>query len=254
MLRTRVMPTLLLQGSGLVKTVKFKNPSYIGDPINTARIFNEMEVDELILLDIDATVSSRPVQFELVESIVSECFMPICYGGGVRSAADFERLFRAGVEKVSVSSLLFSDPSVVAEAVRRYGSQSVVATIDVRKSRLGGAYNVVTHRGTRKVGRPLPAVLDHLARLRVGEVLVNNIDREGTWSGFDVGLVRVVADRMNCPVIALGGAGSLDDIGAVVKEGHASAVAVGSLSVFQARGMVVLLNFPSVSRLKDYLP
>jgi cyclase len=248
------MPTLLLHGNGLVKTVKFKNPGYIGDPINTARIFNEMEVDELILLDIEATVARRHVQFELVRDIVSECFMPICYGGGVRATTDFERLFRAGVEKVSVSSLLFSDPAVVAEAVRRYGSQSVVGTIDVRKSRLGGAYTVVTHRGTRKVGRPLPDVLDHLDRLKVGEVMVNNIDREGTWNGFDSGLVRTVADRMNCPVIALGGAGSLEDVGAVVREGHASAVAVGSLAVFQARGMGVLVNFPSVSRLKDYLP
>lgn len=248
------MPALLLLDRGLVKTEKFKGGRYIGDPINTARIFNEMEVDELVLLDVGATMNRHPVQFELVESIVSECFMPICYGGGVRTISDFERLFYSGVEKVSVSSLLFEQPSVVSEAVARYGSQSVVATIDVRKARFGGAYTVYTHRGTRKVGRPLAAVLDQLADLKVGEVLVNNIDREGTWGGFDVDLVSLVAERMRCPVIAMGGAGSLEDIGQVVREGHASAVAVGSLAVFQARGMGVLVNFPSVSQLKDFLP
>lgn len=252
MLRTRVVPALLIRGSGLVKTVRFKNPQYVGDAINSARIFNEMEVDELLLFDIDASVNGTGVRFELVDKVVSECFMPISYGGGVKSIEDFSRLYHAGVEKVSVSSLLFEDPDTVKSAVGQFGSQSVVATLDVRWSRLKRRYLVCTHNGRRVVAESLDAAIQHVNHLQVGEIVVNNIDRDGTWMGFDNELVAHVSARTEAPVVALGGAGSMSDIRDAVESG-AAAVALGSMAVYQSRGMGVLINFPNLRELEELL-
>lgn len=253
MLRTRVMPCLLLEGQGLVKTVRFAKPRYIGDAINSARIFNQMEVDELILLDIGAT-GSPDLQHELLTHIVSECFMPICYGGGVRTVADFRRVFRAGVEKVSVSRAAFEAPEEVARAVSMFGSQSVVATLDVRRGRFRREYAVHIDRGRRRIPGTLAEVVDRVAALGVGEIIVNNIDREGTWSGFDLDLVSAVSARVDVPVVAMGGAGTLNDIAMVVREAGASAVAIGSMAVMQAKEMGVLINFPTIRELEGVLP
>lgn len=246
------MPCLLLKGRGLVKTIKFSKPQYVGDPINAVRIFNQKEVDELILLDIDATTNEHKIQFDLIEQITSECFMPLCYGGGVRTLDDFRKLFYLGVEKISVSSLLFRNPEIVKEAITLYGSQSIVATLDIKKSWLG-KYNIYTNSARVKCKLSLLQAIIHAKSLGVGEIIVNSIDRDGTWLGFDLNLVRLVVEQVVIPVVALGGAGNLDHIQQVVKEASASAVGLGSMAVFQAKGMGVLIKFPKLSELETLL-
>lgn len=253
MLRTRVMPCLLLKGEGLVKTVKFKNEIYIGDAINSARIFNQKEVDELILIDIGATTNNKGIQFPLIEQIISECFMPICYGGGVKTLDDFKKLFFSGVEKVSVSSLIFQNPSVVKEAISIFGSQSILATFDVKKTLFSNKYKVFTHSGNKYTKYTIEEAIQLANEIGVGEIIVNNIDKEGTWQGFDINLISQAVACTEVPVVALGGAGSISDISKVVKEGNASAVALGSMSVFQSKGMGVLIKFPKLKELQAVL-
>lgn len=253
MLRTRVIPALLLDGEGLVKTTNFKSPVYVGDASNTCRIFNQMEVDELVLFDIRTSSQKRTIQFDLIKQIVSECFMPICYGGGVKTLEDFRRLFYMGVEKVSVSSLIFENPQVVKEAIKIYGAQSIIATLDIKASWFRKTKGVYLFNGKQKVKLLLDDVIAKVNDIGVGEIIVNNIDREGTWQGFDCDLVRYVAERTDVPVVALGGAGSKQDIKQVVEHGHASAVALGSMAVFQSKGMGVLVKFPKLKELKVLL-
>ena len=253
MIRTRVVPALLLDGDALVKTTKFKSPIYIGDPSNTCRIFNQMEVDELILFDIRASSKKRGIQFELLKKILSECFMPICYGGGVKSLEDFRKLFYMGVEKVSVSSMLFENPRVLKEAIKTYGAQSIIATLDVKTSWFRKTKSVYLFNGRQKINLPMDEVIARVKACGVGEIIVNNIDREGTWQGFDCELVRYVAERTDVPIVALGGAGNKQDIKQVVEYGHASAVALGSMAVFQSKGMGVLVKFPKLEELKVLL-
>lgn len=252
MLRTRVMPCLLLKGRGLVKTKKFGKFQYVGDPINAVRIFNQKEVDELVLLDIDATTFNKNIQFDLIEQITSECFMPLCYGGGVRSLDDFHKLFYMGVEKISISSLLFINPGIVKEAVSIYGSQSIVATLDFKKNWFG-KYTVFTNSAGISTKYSLADAVLLVTSLGIGEIIVNSIDRDGTWSGFDLNLVSSVVEQVTVPVVALGGAGKLEHIGQVVKEANASAVGLGSMAVFQAKGMGVLIKFPKISELDALL-
>lgn len=253
MLRTRVIPALLLDGQGLVKTTKFKSPVYIGDASNSCRIYNQMEVDELILFDIRASSQNLPIQFDIIQKIVSECFMPICYGGGVKTLEDFKKLFYMGVEKVSVSSLLFENPEVVKEAIKIYGAQSIVATLDIKRSRFRKLQRVYLYNGKQRIKRSLDEVIEMLNHVGVGEIVINNIDREGTWEGFDCELIKYFANNTEVPVVALGGAGSKADIKTVVLQGHASAVALGSMAVFQSKGMGVLIKFPKLKELKELL-
>jgi len=253
MLRKRVMPALLLDGQGLVKTVKFKDPIYIGDAINSCRIYNQMEVDELVLFDIRASTRNLPIQFELVQQVVSECFMPICYGGGVKNLSDFRKLFYLGVEKVSVSSLIFENPQVIKDAIQIYGAQSIIATLDISSSFFRKSKQIYLYNGRKRIRKPLDEVLLLLKELGVGEVIINNIEREGTWEGFDCNLIKFFADNLSVPVVALGGAGTKEDIKKVVNEGHASAVAIGSMAVFQSKGMGVLIKFPKLKELKELL-
>jgi cyclase len=248
------MPCLLLQGRGLVKTIKFKNERYVGDPINAVRIFNQKEVDELILFDINCTSKSSGINFTLLEQITSECFMPVCYGGGVKLLEDFRRLFSMGVEKVSVSSLLFDNPEVVAQAVAIYGSQSIIATLDINKSKYRKKYQVSTHSGKQKRKYTPVEAAQYACSLGVGEIIVNTIYRDGTWSGFDQELIHQISSSVTVPVVAAGGAGSLDDIRNVVVNSHASAVALGSMAVFQAKDMGVLIKFPKPQELIKILP
>jgi len=253
-LRTRVMPCLLLQGRGLVKTVKFKNERYVGDPINAVRIFNQKEVDELVLFDINCTSDSGTINYSLLEQITSECFMPVCYGGGVRTLEDFRKLFSLGIEKVSVSSLLFDSPDVVAQAVAIYGSQSIIATLDINLSKYRKKYQVCTHSGKQKRKYTPVEAAKYACSLGVGEIIVNAIHRDGTWSGFDQELISQISANVNVPVVAAGGAGTLDDIKNVVVSANASAVALGSMAVFQAKDMGVLIKFPKQTELTKILP
>jgi len=237
------MPCLLFNGKALVKTKKFKDADYIGDPINAIKIYNEKEVDELILLDITASREKRKPHFEKIQEFASECFMPFTYGGGVSEPDDFKKLFNMGVEKVALNTLLFTNPGIVKEAVKIFGSQAIVAVVDV-KSGLLGIKKVYSH-----MGNPVQADLkEYLAYLEneigIGEIVLQNIDAEGTWSGYDHELIKNVSQQVKIPVIALGGAANTDDIKKVLYESGADAAALGSMAVYQKKDMGVLIRFP----------
>ena len=247
----RVIPVLLLHQGGLVKTVRFAQPRYIGDPINTVRIFNEKEVDELLILDIDATREKRPPHFHLIEEIVGEAFMPIGYGGGVKSLEQMYRLFRGGVEKVSLSSAAIENPKLVSEAAKAFGNQAVVVTLDIQKKAgwRGSKYIVVTHNATREVHSDPVALAMQMQEAGAGEILLNFVDRDGTMQGYDIHYVHKISSTLHVPVIALGGAGSLEDIRRVVVEGGAAAAAAGSLFVYYGKHRAVLINYPEQQQL-----
>jgi cyclase len=252
-MKTRVIPVLLLKDRGLVKTVKFANPRYIGDPINSVRIFNEKEVDELVFLDISATPAGRGPDFAVIDDIAGEAFMPMAYGGGITSLEQIRRIMSLGFEKVILDTVTYDDPAVVRDAVSVYGSQSVVACIDLKKKLFGG-YDLYTHSGTRRRGIRLEDHLDRLIACGIGEVIVNAIDRDGTMSGYDLATIKAVASRVTLPVIACGGAASLDDLARAVAEGGASAVAAGSMFVYKGRHRAVLINYPERGELASRLP
>jgi len=252
MLRTRIIPCLLLRDKTLVKTVKFNKYTYVGDPLNTCRIFNELEVDEMTILDITASREGREPNYKVLGSLVSECFMPLSYGGGITSFEQAEILFKTGFEKVVLNSILFSKPELISEIAKVFGSQSIIVSIDVRKSLFKGI-EVYSHSGSKKQKVKLLEWAKHVEQLGAGEILLTNVDREGTWEGFDSSLVRSVSEAVKIPVVAHGGAGSIEHIADVVKNGKASAVALGSMVVFQNKGMGVLVNFPDKLKLNQAL-
>lgn len=252
MLRTRVIPCLLIKDTSLVKTVRFKDYRYVGDPINTARIFNELEVDELILLDIGASIEGRNPNFELLRQLAEECFMPLAYGGGIRTLGDMETVFSLGFEKVSLNSAAVEDLTLVRRAAERFGSQSIIGSVDVKKTFLG-RYHVVSLSGSKRVSKDAVNWATELQSVGVGEILLTSVDREGTWQGYDLELVKRVSSAVNVPVIAHGGAGCVADLGSAVKEGGASAVAIGSMVVFQGKDLGVLVSFPDRHELEVVL-
>lgn len=253
MLRTRVIPCLLLRGEGLVKTTRFSEPRYVGDPINAIRIFNDKEVDELILLDITASREGRGPAFGAIRDFASECFMPVGYGGGIRSLTDAREVLALGVEKIIVNTMALRRPALVAEISSEFGAQAVVVSIDVRKKLLGG-YEVMAAGGTAKTGLTPVEHAKQMVALGAGEIFLNSIDRDGTGSGYDTALVRSVAQAVSVPVIACGGAGSLVDFGIAVNEGQASAVAAGSMFVFHGKHRAVLISYPTRAELERALP
>lgn len=251
--RTRVIPVLLLRGKGLVKTEKFKSPKYIGDPINSVRIFNEKEVDELVFLDITAAPEGRGPDFELLADIAGEAFMPMAYGGGITTLEQVRRIFALGFEKVVINTAAYAIPQLIREAVSIYGSQSIVGCVDVRRTFLG-RYELSSHSGKTKQPVGLKEHVQGLERLGVGEIIVNAVDRDGTQSGYDLKLIREVSSSVSVPVVACGGASGLDDFEAAVKQGGASAVAAGSLFVFMGPHRAVLINYPDRADLARRLP
>ncbi|KRA83195.1 AglZ/HisF2 family acetamidino modification protein [Altererythrobacter sp. Root672] len=250
MLRTRIIPALLLHEQSLVKTERFRRFRYIGDPANTVRIFNELEVDELAFLDITATRARRGPNFELLAEIASECFMPLSYGGGLCRLDDVKRVFDIGFEKVVINSYAYERPEFISEIARVYGTQAVVVSIDVKRNLLGRE-RVVSHGG-RRVQAPNPeSWAMEMERRGAGEILLTSVDREGTWQGFDLDLTKRVSANVDIPVIAQGGAGGVPDLVEAVREGGASSVAVGAMVVFQKKGFGVLVNFPEQSTLEQ---
>ncbi|HEX6371488.1 MAG TPA: AglZ/HisF2 family acetamidino modification protein [Longimicrobium sp.] len=243
MIQTRVIPCLLLKGSGLVKTVRFKDPRYLGDPINIVRLFNDKEVDELVILDITATPEGRGPRMDLLATLTTECFMPLCYGGGVRTLDDMHALFSLGVEKVSLNTRAMEEPALVTAAAERFGSQSVIVSIDVKRGMFGGQ-KVVVRAGKQKTGRDPVEYAAEMERRGAGELLLNSVDRDGTMSGYDLDLIRRVTAAVSIPVVACGGAGSVADLGLAVNEGGAAAAAAGSLFVYQGPHRAVLVNYP----------
>ena len=242
-LRTRIIPALLLRNESLVKTFKFNNFTYVGDPCNTVCIFNELEVDELLFLDIIATREGRSPNLKLLADIANECFMPLAYGGGIKSLEQAKSVFEIGFEKVAINTSAVDNPGLISQIAHHFGSQAVVVSIDV-KSNFWRKPTVRTKAGCFNTGLNPVSWAKEVENRGAGEILLTSMDREGTWAGFDLELVKRVSDSVSIPVIAHGGAGSVGDIRKVVEIGHASAVALGSMVVFQKKGMGVLVNFP----------
>ena len=243
MLKTRVIPILLLRNASLVKTINFKKFGYIGDPANTVRIFNELEVDELIFLDITATNEGRAPNYKVLSEICDECFMPLAYGGGVRDFEVAKKILGMGFEKIAINSFAFESPQFITQLANHFGSQAVIGSIDVKKD-FWGKQHVYGYAGKRNMKKNPVEWAQELQQLGVGEILLTSIDQEGTWNGFDIELTKKITDAVSIPVIAHGGGGTVEQIGEAVKKGHASAVALGSMVVYQKKGMGVLVNFP----------
>ncbi len=244
MLRPRIIPCLLIKDSGLVKSVQFKNHKYVGDPINAVKIFNEKEVDEIIIIDIDATIQNREPDYKLIEALAAECRMPLCYGGGVKTVEQAQKIFALGVEKVSISSEAVFNPNLLTEIGKRVGSQSIVVVMDVKKSK-SGKYEIWTHNGTKNTGKDPIAFAKEVERLGAGEVVVNSIDEDGMMKGYDLVLIDSIRDAINLPLTVLGGAGTLKDIGNLISKHKVIGAAAGSLFVFKGVFKAVLINYPS---------
>jgi cyclase len=246
------MPCLLVENDRLVKTTNFKNPSYVGDPVNAIKIYNEKEVDELIIVDITATIENRPPNFELIKEIADECFMPVCYGGGISSVDQMKKLFSLGIEKSALNSSVVENQRLIIDAAEVFGSQSIISSIDAKKN-IFGKYQVYTHSGTKNSRKDPVEFSKMVEDAGAGEILLNSIDRDGTWSGFDIDLIKSITDVVSIPVIAVGGAGSLQHISEAVHKGGASAIALGSMAVYQGKDLGVLINFPTRARLENIL-
>jgi imidazole glycerol-phosphate synthase subunit HisF len=249
MLKTRVIPCLLLKNNGLVKSVKFKNPTYVGDPINAVKIFNDKEVDELLFIDIEASRQKRGPNFDFIVKISREAFMPFGYGGGIRHIDDVKALMRMGVEKVSINAYAIENPDFITQASEICGSQSVVAAIDVKKD-LFGNHRVYDHVSGKSTKLNPVEYAQLMEQKGAGEILLNSVDRDGTFSGYDIDLIKKVTGSVNIPVIALGGAASLGDFVSAIREGHASAVAAGSFFAFYGPHRAVLITYPEKNELK----
>jgi cyclase len=248
MLLPRVIPCLLLKDAGLVKTVRFRRASYVGDPLNTIKILNDKEVDELVLLDITATPERRGPNLEFLREAVSEAFVPLAYGGGVTTLQQMHDLYKLGVEKVVLNTAAHERPDLVREAAAAFGSQSVVVGIDVRRGIFGGQ-RVFTHGGRTRVDGDPVAAARRAEDLGAGELLLTAIHRDGTWKGYDLDLIRTVASAVQVPVVACGGAATLSDFRGAVRDAGASAVAAGSMFVYQRRHRAVLVSFPTRAEL-----
>ena len=247
----RVIPCLLLQNGGLVKTSRFRRPRYVGDPINAIRIFNEKYVDELVFLDITAARTGAEPDYDLIARIASECFMPLCYGGGVRTLQQARRIVAAGVEKIAVNSSAIDRPGLLNELTQELGASSVVASIDVKRDLFGRQR--VYHPGLRRMTRLDPMLhAQACVAAGAGEVFVNNVDRDGQYCGFDTALIARISGAVNVPVIACGGASSVDDMRAAIDSG-ASAAAAGSIFVFYGPHRAVLINYPDHASLRRLL-
>lgn len=242
----------MLKDESLVKTIQFGKYGYIGDSINTCRIFNELEVDELCFLDISASKEKKEPDYKILQEISNECFMPLSYGGGVFNFEQAEKIFKIGFEKIIINSASFTHPGLISEIAKVYGSQAVVVAVDVKKN-FWGKYEVFGVSGTVNHKKNPVDWVKEVENLGAGEILLTSIDREGTWKGFDVELVRKITDTTTLPVIAHGGAGSVKHIEEVVKMGNASAVALGSMVVYQKQGLGVLVNFPDRKILEQTL-
>lgn len=244
MLRARIIPSLLIHAGGLVKTIGFKSPTYVGDPLNAVRIFNEKRADELAVFDIDATVRGVEPDYKLIAELASECRMPLCYGGGVSKVSEAKRIVSLGVEKVALSAAALALPELVADIATELGRQSVVVVLDVKKNMLSRNYDVYTHNGTRKANRTLQDAIQLMQAAGAGEIVVNSIDRDGQMKGYDLDLARKARGLMSVPMTMLGGAGSLDDIAALLSTCGTIGAAAGSMFVFKGAYRAVLINYP----------
>jgi cyclase len=244
MLRPRIIPCLLIHKGGLVKTVQFGSPKYVGDPLNAVRIFNEKEVDELMVIDIDATRHGKAPDEAVIGNLAAECRMPLAYGGGVKTVEQIERLIALGVEKVAVSSAAIANPDLIPRAAERVGRQSIVGVMDVKAGGLLRKTEVVTHNATKRTGLQPLEFAKRLQQLGVGEIVVNSVDRDGMMQGYDMALVDSIREATDVPLTILGGAGTLDDVRQLVQRHKVIGAAAGSLFVFKGKFRAVLINYP----------
>ncbi len=244
MLRPRIIPCLLLQNNGLVKTVNFKNPKYVGDPINAVRIFNEKEVDELVIFDIDATVLKNEPNYGLIERIANQSRMPLCYGGGIKTVKQAKRIFGLGVEKIALSSSVVDNPNLITQIGDLVGAQSVIVVLDVKKN-IFGKYNIYTNNGNTNTGIDPLKFVKEAENLGAGEIVLNSIDNDGLMKGYDTNILDLVRKKIDLPITILGGAGSLEDIKNIIKKHKVIGLAAGSLFVFKGKFRAVLINYPS---------
>ena len=245
MLRSRIIPCLLVHKKGLVKTVKFKDPKYVGDPINAVKIFNEKEVDELMVLDIDATLEKREPNLEMIKNLADECRMPFCYGGGITTAEQARKIISLGAEKVALSNSVLNNIELCKEIGSIIGNQSVVVVIDVKKKKLFGGYDIYTHNGTKKSKWKLDDLIEKLEEIGIGEIVINSIDNDGVMQGYDINLIESVRKKCSMPMTVLGGAGTLDDIKQLISKFKIIGAAAGSLFVFKGKYRAVLINYPN---------
>ncbi len=249
MVDVRVIPCLIYEGSGLVKTIRFKDSVYVGDATNAIRIFNEKEVDELIFLDIKATAKRKKPDIEMIKNIASECFMPLCYGGGISSMQDIKDVISVGVEKISLSSIAVLNPAFIKEAAKTYGSSTIVVTIDYKRN-MWGKLIVTSTGGTQKSKYDPVEFAQLMEEMGAGEIVVHCIDKDGMMGGYDIETLAKITSRVSIPVIALGGAGTVDHLKEAVQKTNVSAVAAGSMFVFHGKHKAVLINYPDKSLLK----
>lgn len=250
MLLPRIIPCLLLKGKGLVKGVQFTNHRYIGDPINAVQLFNTMEVDELLFLDIAATQEKRIPDLELIQKIADQCLMPFGVGGGIQNVTQIRDILSSGAEKVCLNTSALENPDVIKEASEIFGRQSIVVSIDIKKNN-AETYDVYTHCGTKIFSHDLKNVIQLVEEKGAGEILLNSIDRDGTMQGYDLDIIRKIEENSTIPIIACGGAGSISDLRDGIMEGHASAVAAGSMFVFHGPRRAVLISYPSHKELQE---
>lgn len=244
MLYPRIIPCLLVHNKGLVKTVNFKESKYIGDPINAVKIFNEKEADELMILDIDASVKEKEPDYKMIENLAIECRMPLCYGGGIKTVAQARKIFNLGVEKIAISSSAVTNPQLVAEIAKEVGNQSVVVVLDIKKKMFGG-YDIYTENGTKKSTENLETLIDKFQNYGVGEIVLNSIDNDGRMKGYDIALIDKIKPTIDVPLTVLGGAGSLDDIQNLINKYGIIGASAGSLFVFKGKYKAVLINYPN---------
>jgi cyclase len=244
MLRPRIIPCLLIHENGLVKTVNFKNPKYVGDPINAVKIFNEKEVDELAVFDIDATVNGKEPDYTLIEKLANQSRMPLCYGGGVKTVEQAQKIFGLGIEKIALSSAVIENPSLIQQIAERVGSQSVIVVLDIKKKLFGG-YEIYTKNGKKASGLDPVKFAQEAEQLGAGEIIINSIDQDGVMKGYDMTLIDRISEKISIPITVLGGAGSLQDIKNVIERHGIIGVAAGSLFVFKGVYKAVLINYPT---------
>ena len=252
MLQPRIIPSLLIHEKGLVKSTKFKDYKYVGDPINAVKIFNEKEVDEIIIVDIDASVNGNEPDYRLIEKLAYECRMPLCYGGGIKTAEQAHRIFALGVEKISISSIAVQNPEIITEIANVVGNQSVVVVLDVKKKLFGG-YEIYTHNGTKKTGIDPVEFVQKIEKLGAGEIVINSIDNDGTMKGYDLNLLDLIRDKISLPLTVLGGAGNMNHIGEVIAKHGIIGVAAGSNFIFKGKYRAVLINYPTVKEKIDLI-
>jgi cyclase len=252
MLKKRIIPTLLLKGSGLYKTTKFKNPVYLGDAINVAKIFNEKYVDELLVFDITASNENREPDYELIKSITSSCFMPVGYGGGINSMEIAKKLFSVGVEKICLNTFALKNPDLIVELANTFGNQSVVVSLNIQRNWLG-KINIVDNNLKKVELKDIVEFIKHFEHLGAGEIFINDVDNEGTMKGYDIDFIGTLASELNIPLIACGGAGNKDDIKKLLKNTKVSAAAAGSIFVYNGPRKAVLISYLEPLELKEIL-